>query len=377
MPDPTPDAAPALDLLDLDFDSLADLLQELGHPPYRAKQIWRHIYARAALDPAQMTDLPNDLRDSLAARIIPPPQPADTRTSRDGSTTKALLPLADAEMIETVLIRHDPADSPNADSSPTARRTVCLSTQAGCAMACVFCATGRQGFRRQLAPAEIIRQALLARQWARAEGSDITHVVFMGMGEPLANYDALGASLDRLQDPDGFALSPRRITVSTVGLIPQIRRLGREHPQVNLAISLHAPDDALRKRLVPVPSATVSDLVDAAREHSQLTGRRVTFEYVLLAGDNDSPACARRLARRLRGLRCQVNLIPLNPSSGVYGRRPSRRATLGFQRILADNGIRATVRVEKGLDIAAACGQLRGDRLRADQVLAGRVRGEA
>ena len=364
MPDQTPSPAPAPDLLDLDRAGLAALLRELGHPAYRAKQIWRQIYARGALDPARMTDLPGELRDSLAARISPPRQPLETRTSSDGSTTKALLPLADGEMIETVLIRHDPADAPRADSSPTARRTVCLSTQAGCAMACVFCATGRQGFRRQLSPGEIARQALLARQWARAEGSDITHVVFMGMGEPLANYDALSASLDRLQDPDGFALSPRRITVSTVGLVPQIRRLGRQHPQVNLAISLHAPDDALRKRLVPVPSAAVDDLVDAAREHSQLTGRRVTFEYVLLAGDNDSPACARRLARLLRGLRCQVNLIPLNPSSGVYGRRPSRRATLGFQRILADDGIRATVRVEKGLDIAAACGQLRGDRIR-------------
>ena len=360
-----PDPAPAPDLLDLDRAALANLLQELGHPAYRAKQIWRQIYARGTLDPAQMTDLPADLRNSLTAKIAPQQQPAQTQTSSDGSTTKALLPLADGEMIETVLIRHDPADDPQDGASRTPRRTVCLSTQAGCAMACVFCATGRQGFRRQLDLGEIMRQALLARQWARAEHSDLTHVVFMGMGEPLANYDALSPALDRLQDPDGFALSPRRITVSTVGLVPQIRRLGREHPQVNLAISLHAPDDALRKRLVPVPSAGVDDLVQAAREHSQRTGRRVTFEYVLLAGDNDSPACARRLARLLRGLRCQVNLIPLNPSSGVYGRRPTRRATLGFQQILDHAGIRATVRVEKGLDIAAACGQLRGDRLRA------------
>ena len=352
---------PDLDLLELDRDALAALVKELGHPAYRAKQIWRWLYARGVLDAAAMTDLPSDLRDELARRQRGAADPESVQNSADGSTTKALIPLHDGEMVETVLIRHDPHDG----ASQTARRTICLSTQAGCAMGCVFCATGRQGFRRQLTAAEVMRQALLARSWAREEESQISHVVFMGMGEPLANYDVVSRALDRLSDPDGFALSPRRITVSTVGLVPQIRRLGRDHPQVNLAISLHAPDEALRKRLVPVPSASVAELVSAAGEHARRTGRRVTFEYVLLAGENDSPAHARRLAERLRGLRCQVNLIPLNPSSGVFGRRPGRRATLGFQRVLADAGIRATVRVEKGLDIAAACGQLRGDRLRA------------
>ena len=352
---------PDLDLLEFDRDALAALVEQMGHPAYRAKQIWRWLYARGVLDAAAMTDLPSDLRDELALRQRGLQEPETVQTSADGSTTKALIRLGDGEMVETVLIRHDPHDG----ASQTTRRTICLSTQAGCAMGCVFCATGRQGFRRQLSAAEVMRQALLARSWAREEEAQITHVVFMGMGEPLANYGVVSRALDRLADPDGFALSPRRITVSTVGLVPQIRRLGRDHPQVNLAISLHAPDEALRRRLVPVPSATVAELVSAAGEHARRTGRRVTFEYVLLAGENDSPAHARRLAERLRGLRCQVNLIPLNPSSGVFGRRPSRRATLGFQRVLADAGIRATVRVEKGLDIAAACGQLRGDRLRA------------
>lgn len=364
MPDDSPPSTnDGVDLLELDRPALAALVAQLGHPSYRARQIWRNIYVRGATGPAGMTDLPRDLRDALANAIAPPPQPLEVQTSADASTTKALLSLADGEMVETVLIRHEPHD--HADSAP--RRTICLSTQAGCAMACVFCATGKQGFRRQLGVAEVMRQALLARDWARAEGSEITNIVFMGMGEPLANYPTASAAIDRLVDPDGFALSPRRITVSTIGLIPQIRRLAAEHPQVNLAISLHAPDDRLRKRLVPVPAASVRDLIQAARDHADATGRRVTFEYVLLAGENDAPAQARRLAARLRGLRCQVNLIPLNPSAGVLGRRPSRRATLGFQRILAENGIRATVRVEKGLDIAAACGQLRGDRLRSAQ----------
>ena len=299
-----------------------------------------------------MSDLPASLRAQLGEAFTAPAAPLDTQTSEDGSTSKALLPLGDGELIETVLIRSEP------------RHTVCVSSQAGCAMGCVFCATGLQGLRRQLTSGEILRQAILARSWSRDEGLELTHVVFMGMGEPLANYGAVSRTIDRLTDPDGFGLSPRRITVSTVGIPQNIRRLGDDHPQVNLAVSLHAPDPKLRKELVPVPGASIDDILGAVRDHNRATGGRVTFEYVLLKGINDSRAHAQRLAERIKGLRAHVNLIPLNPSPGVVGERPSRRATLGFQQALQECGVPTTVRVEQGRDIAAACGQLRGDRVR-------------
>ena len=353
---------PETSLLELDLEGLIGVMEELGQPAYRARQVYRQIWQRGALDPTEMSDLPRELRAQLAARSGAEPTPLATQTSADGSTTKALVPLADGEMVETVLIRHDPHAQGNR-SSPTQRRTVCLSTQAGCAMGCTFCATGAQGFRRQLTVGEVLVQTLLARRWARGEGDELTHVVFMGMGEPLANYEVMSAALTRLSEADAFGLSPRRLTVSTVGLPAQIRRLGEDHPQVNLAVSLHAADAELRRELVPVPTATPREIVAAAREHSNRTGRRVTFEYVLLAGVNDSRARARELADQIAGIRCQVNLIPFNPSPGVVGQRPTRGTTLGFQEALIDRGIATNVRVEKGRDIAAACGQLRGDRL--------------
>ena len=341
------------DLLELDRAALDDLLRSMGHPAYRAKQIWRQIYQRGIIDPEQMSDLPIGLRRQLGGTVTASPPPIERQTSADGSTSKALLRLGDGELIETVLIRSAPRD------------TVCLSSQAGCAMGCVFCATGLQGLRRQLTTGEIIRQAILARGWAREEGRELTHVVFMGMGEPLANYECVSDAIDRLSEPGGFALSPRRITVSTVGIPRNIRRLAEEHPRVNLAVSLHAPDQALRQNLVPVSGASVDDILDAVRTHNEITGGRVTFEYVLLRGVNDSRAQAQRLADRIRGLRAHVNLIPLNPSPGVVGKRPARHATLGFQQMLQEQGVAATIRVEQGRDIAAACGQLRGDRLRS------------
>ena len=343
----------AVDLLELDREALAALVESINQPAYRSRQIWRQIYERGVLDPLQMTDLPTDLRRQLSeASGGPLDDPVQVQTSADGSTSKALIALSDGELIETVLIRSAPRD------------TVCISSQAGCAMGCVFCATGLQGLRRQLTVGEILRQAILARAWARDEGRDLTNVVFMGMGEPLANYPRLSEAIARLTDPDGFGLSPRRITVSTVGIAPNIRRLAIDHPRVNLAVSLHAPDPQLRRELVPVDGASLDEIIDAVRDHGDATGGRVTFEYVLLDGVNDSRAHARRLADRLRGLRAHVNLIPLNPSPGVVGQRPSRRSVLGFQQALQDRNVPVTIRVEQGSDIAAACGQLRGDRVR-------------
>ncbi|MDE2967215.1 MAG: 23S rRNA (adenine(2503)-C(2))-methyltransferase RlmN [Chloroflexota bacterium] len=339
------------DLLELDRGELAQLIESLGQPAYRARQIWRQIYQRGVTDPGQMSDLPAELRRRLSADAEALAEPIELQTSADESTSKALLRLDDGELIETVLIRSEPRD------------TVCLSSQAGCAMGCVFCATGLQGLRRQLTTGEIMRQAILARSWSRDEGRELTHVVFMGMGEPLANYANVSEVIERLTHPDGFAMSPRRITVSTVGIPQNILRLASDHPHVNLAVSLHAPQQKLRRELVPVAGASVDDILDAVREHNRQTGGRVTFEYVLLRDVNDSRSHARRLAERIRGLRAHVNLIPLNPSPGVVGERPSRRATLGFQQALQDCGVPTTIRVEQGRDIAAACGQLRGDRL--------------
>ena len=345
-------------LLDMDFAALTAVLADLGEPAFRARQIWHAVYRRFALDYEALTALPASLRTTLTTAV--PPVAArivDERSSADGSTTKVLLRMQDGELIETVLMRYDPV------GRRRGRRTVCVSTQAGCAMGCRFCATGAQGLRRQLGVAEVLVQILSMARHAANEGAPVTNVVFMGMGEPLANYEVTRTVLDRITDPQGMGLSPRRITVSSVGIVTGMQRLARDHPQVNLAVSLHAPNDALRRHLVPVPGASVRAIVAAARAHVQTTGRRVSFEYVLLAGVNDSAVHARELAALLRGMTCHVNLIPLNPSAGVFGRRPSRAAVLAFQRALDAAGIPATVRVEKGRDIAAACGQLRGDRM--------------
>ena len=351
-------------LLELDQAELSAILAELGAQPYRARQIWRSVHQRFVTDFEAMTDLPASLRAALAQRLrIAPAELVSELSNEDGSTTKSLLRLDDGELVEAVLMRYDPF------GRRRARKTVCVSSQAGCAMGCVFCATGAQGYRRQLSAGEMLLQVLQLGAVAEQEASGLTNVVFMGMGEPLANYDALNTALQRLSDPDGFAMSPRRITVSTVGLLPGIQRLGVDHPQVNLAISLHAPDDALRKQLVPVPGASLGELITAAHAHVSATGRRVSFEYVLLAGLNDAPAQARALGVLLRGRNCHVNLIPINPSPGVVGERPSRTATLAFQSALTEAGIGATVRVEKGRDILAACGQLRGDRVESGSEL--------
>ena len=349
-------------LLDLDAQALEEIVLDLGAPAYRARQIAQAIYKRYALDFEQMMELPQDLRSRLAQRLrVGPAETIAEQTSEDGSTTKLLLRLDDGELIETALMRYDPF------GRRRARRTVCVSTQAGCGMGCRFCATGVQGFRRQLTAGEILLQVLTIARVAASEETGtsdpgLTNVVFMGMGEPLANYDATHAVLDRLSDPEGFHMAPRRITVSTVGLVAGIQRLAVDHPQVNLAVSLHAADEPLRRRLVPVPGATLDAIIQAARAHVAATGRRVSVEYVLLAGINDAVDQARRLAQRLRGLNCHVNLIPINDSQGVLGERPSRSAVLRFQAALEKDGISTTVRVEKGRDIAAACGQLRGDR---------------
>jgi 23S rRNA (adenine2503-C2)-methyltransferase len=332
------------------------VMAELGQPRYRADQVLRALWQESPASFDGMHQLPASLRRQLAGRFTLDAATEVRRVvSEDGGTTKLLLRMADGTLIETVLMQYpEPGER-------HPRSTVCVSTQAGCAMGCVFCATGQMGFERNLKAEEIVAQVLHIARLLRERGEHVTNIVFMGMGEPLANYAETIRAVRLLTHPKAFGLGQRHITISTVGLVHAIDRLAGEGFQVGLAISLHAPNDALRRRLVPTAGPTsVGDLISAAQRYFKKTGRRVTFEYALIAGQNDSEETAHQLAVRLRGTGTHVNLIPVNPTAGGYG-RPQRRAVVAFERVLREAGINCTVRVEKGSEISAACGQLRTD----------------
>jgi 23S rRNA (adenine2503-C2)-methyltransferase len=280
------------------------------------------------------------------------------RDADEGLTRKYLFRLQDGRMVETVVM-HYPGGA-----GKRARTTICISSQVGCPIGCSFCATGQSGFDRNLTEAEIVDQFLLARR--RLQGEALTNVVFMGMGEPLNNYPAVTAAIRRWARRETLNFSPRRVTVSTIGLVPLIERLAGEGLPVNLAISLHAPDDQLRSQMIPVNRKYgVAALVAAARAYSERTGRRVSYEYVLLQGVNDSPEQAARLAALVRHPRSHVNLIPMNPIAGSPLLPPSQPASRRFQAILQQAGVSTTIRLTRGLDIDAACGQLRARELAA------------
>ena len=339
--------APLLELRGLLLEELEALAERMGEPRYRGRQVARWLYSRGVETVAAMTDLPQAFRDHLeeCARIGRLTV-RRTRDAPDGSATKHLVALEDGQTVECVRMRFDDG-----------RRSACISTQAGCAMGCAFCATGVGGFGRNLSAGEILGQFLLIRAH---EGTRLSNVVFMGMGEPLANYDATVRAVRILAAPYGMGVGMRRITVSTVGLVPQIRRLAAERLQMTLAVSLHAPTDALRSRLVPVNRRyPLADLMAACREYGEATGRRLTFEYVLIDGANDGPQEARALVHLLRGLRCHVNLIPLNPVEGIPFTRPPIPRVRAFAGAVKNAGIPVTVRIERGGEIQAACGQLR------------------
>ncbi|HLZ70434.1 MAG TPA: 23S rRNA (adenine(2503)-C(2))-methyltransferase RlmN [Dehalococcoidia bacterium] len=341
---------------DLTPADLRERLAELGEPAYRADQLCRWVYQRFARGYEEMTDLPARLRGRLAVELPLATAPVlAEQYSRDGSTRKALLQLDAGTSVESVLMQYDPTEQSRA------RATVCVSTQAGCAMGCVFCATGQQGFLRNLATREIAQQVMHFARELHSSGERLSNIVFMGMGEPLANYAATLRAVRILSDPLAFALGQRRITVSTVGLVPQMRRLAAEGLQIGLAVSLHSPDDALRHELVPTARTSIAEILAAADEYTVGTGRRYSVEYALIDRTNDSLALAKDLAVLLRGRPCHVNLIPLNPTANGRMRRPSRQRVLAFERVLREGGANVTVRVEKGVEIAAACGQLRGE----------------
>jgi 23S rRNA (adenine2503-C2)-methyltransferase len=334
------------DLAELELPALEAALQERGHERFRARQIYGWIYKRGVADAAAMTDLARELRGSLAADFdLTTPAMVSRERSSDG-TEKFLLQLADGRRVESVFIPDTPA------------MTFCVSTQVGCAMACAFCLTGRMGLVRNLTAGEIVGQV---RVLADALGlrAAAFNIVLMGMGEPLHNYDETMKALRILCDPHGFAMAPRRITLSTVGLLPQLERLGREPIMPNLAVSLHAPTDVQRGELVPVNRKYgVEDIVAACKRFPLKKRSRITFEYVLLAGVNDRPEDARRLAKLLHDVRAKVNLIPLNAAAGIPFERPSDEAIDQFARILAERGVTVSVRKSRGRDIRAACGQL-------------------
>ncbi len=341
-------------LLPAEMDAL---IEGLGERRFRADQLLHALYRELVTALDEVRVLPAGLRQGLSDAGDTVGSVARVRevVSDDGTTTKLLLRMGDGQLIETVLMQYpEPGER-------HPRSTVCVSTQAGCAMGCVFCATGQMGFERNMKAEEIVAQVIEIARVLKAREQHVTNVVFMGMGEPLANYSETIRAVRLLTDPRAFGLGQRSITISTVGLIHGIDRLADEDLQVGLAISLHAPNEELRQRLVPTAGPTsVNDLMSAARRYFKRTGRRVTLEYALMADENDSPAVASELAALVRGTGMHLNVIPVNPTAGGF-RRPPRARVLDFERILKEAGVNVTVRVEKGTEISAACGQLRTD----------------
>lgn len=356
-----------------------------GARAFHGKQIFKWIHARGVLDPQQMSDLPKGLRDALEALELPKTMTIATERRAQDATRKLLVQMKDGATVETVLIP-SVTGGPNGLPSPVGedadaaaavddeeldqdrdldlgqekkRVTQCISTQVGCAMGCVFCASGVAGLKRQMTAEEIVAQVLIGK--TRLEpGEDLRNVVLMGMGEPLHNYEETSRALRLLTHPDGVALSNRRVTVSTSGLIPEIARLGKDFQgQIGLAISLHAADDATRSSLMPINKKyPLAKLIDALRAYPLPKRRRITIEYTLVAGNNDTPSEAKKLVRLLRDLPVKVNLIPVNPIEARDYGPPSMEGVLAFQKVLCDAGYSCFIRRRRGDDVSAACGQL-------------------
>lgn len=346
-----------IDLRTLSRPELERLVEQLGEPHYRGRQLFKWIYGKGVASTEQMTDLPKAFRTKLAqhtciTRLVPVRQ----LTASD-QTIKVLFRLPSGRFIESVLI----PDFDN-ETSQVRRLTVCVSSQVGCAMRCAFCATGLMGFQQNLTAGEIYDQVWQLNQLAEARfGRRITNVVYMGMGEPLLNYDAVLRSIALLTDQDGLGLSPRRITVSTVGLARRIRQLADDGVRFRLAVSLHAPTNAQRSAIMPVnrnEQTDLDDLIEAIRYFEARTGQTVTYEYCLFEGFNDRPEDARRLADLTAQAPGKVNLILYNPVEGLPFRRPSEERLQAFIRVLIERGVTVTVRRSRGQDISAACGQL-------------------
>lgn len=341
-----------IDLYGLTQSQLVELLQGWGEPRFRAEQVWLWLYQQRARSFGEMTNLPKVLCERLEAEtLLGTLQLEAEQVSVDG-TMKRLYRLPDGQLIEAVLMEYDDE-----------RRTACISTQAGCAMGCVFCATGQMGFNRHLSADEIFEQAIYFARDLEARGERLSNVVLMGMGEPFHNYEPSLEAVRRLMSDLG--IGARHITMSTVGLVPMIRRFADEGLQVKLAVSLHAATDSEREALLPVNKKwPLKELISVCRYYVEKTGRRITFEWTLIQGENDTPEQAHALGKLLHGLMCHVNVIPLNPTTG-YHKGPSAAGRIeAFVAILAEYGIPATVRVRRGIDIDAGCGQLKSKVIR-------------
>lgn len=330
-------------LLGMTANELEDLAAALGQPRFRGRQIADWLYKRSVKSVADMTNLPAAFREELARRAILYRAHILNQVRSPDGATKFLIELEDGERIETVLLPYEE------------RVSVCVSTQVGCGMACEFCATGLSGFIRDLTAGEIVDEILILQHHSPHR---ISHVVYMGMGEPLLNYDNVVRSLHLLNDEVGIAM--RRLTISTVGITPRIHKLAKENLQITLAVSLHAPNDEIRRSLMPIAARyPLPGLIEACRAYAEETHRRITFEYLLIHDVNDSPAHARELVALLRGMLCNVNLIPYNAVEGLALKRPSRAQVEAFRSVLEGEGITVTQRLERGHSISAACGQLR------------------
>ena len=335
-------------MYDLSYEELRTLLHELGEPTFRVKQIWKGLYQSLWNDLSEFSNLPQSLRDQLLSRYkIGGLTPEKELSSTDGQTQKILYKLDDGLAIETVLMAYDD------------RNTVCISSQVGCGMGCIFCATGNMGFIRNLDVGEIVEQVIKTELGLSTRGSKLTNVVFMGMGEPFHNYQAVQNAITILNDPEGFGMGMRRFTISTVGLVPGIKKFTQQRSQINLAISLHAADDQLRSKIVPVNSKNnISALMAACDEYLEMTNRRITIEWALIEGVNDTVDQARKLVGLIKGKLFHVNLIQLNPVEHFDGKPAVELSARKFKQVLLAAGIPCTIRLRRGIDIQAGCGQL-------------------
>lgn len=333
---------------DLDRIEFQSILEKWGEKPYRTNQIWQGLYQKFWQSPDEYTMLSLETRKLLTNNIqFDVLIPIKTISSLDFNTEKTLFRLYDNQAIETVFMQY------------RNRNTVCVSTQVGCAMGCKFCATGQMGFHRNLSSGEIVAQVLYYASLLSKSSEKLTNVVVMGMGEPFHNYEATLSAIDRLNDCDGFNFGERRFTISTVGLVPMIRRFAEEKRQINLAISLHAADNDLRSSLLPVNKKyPLEEILEACNEYVLRTKRRITFEWALINSVNDTQEQAHLLASRIKGLLCHVNIIPLNPTDRYAGTGSTLERAIIFKKILEAAGIRCTIRLRRGIDIQAGCGQL-------------------
>ncbi|MDR0854561.1 MAG: 23S rRNA (adenine(2503)-C(2))-methyltransferase RlmN [Clostridiales Family XIII bacterium] len=335
-----------LELYNLSYDELKAFMAEIGEKPYRAKQIYQWLFGKSVTDVDAMFNIPEKVRQILKERTVTELLKPETQLrSADGTTNKMLLKTRDGQFIETVFMKYK------------YRNSICISSQVGCRMGCTFCASGSQGLVRNLTSGEMCQEIFLTE---KAVGAKTKNVVLMGIGEPLDNYENLKKFIENMTEETGRDMSRRAITLSTCGLVPMMARLAEELPQINLAVSLHAPNDRLRKQIMPIAHKySIEETVAAVRKHFEITRRRSTIEYALIKGFNDSDAHAKELATLLRGMNCLVNLIPLNEAEGDEHRGSSLHTAERFRELLGGMHIPATVRHSLGSDIEAACGQLR------------------